>query len=158
MGPLPYGCVGGLLEPLTGVGMPSDAARQPLPTIDADIDEDRIELDYAGAAAGPFSGNQSGARPAERIQDYAATVAAVEYRVGDHGDRLDSGMQAKLALRGAVQGILADVMPDVGSMLPIPAKRYVVDVCSPTDLEHEDEFMLRAIEGPHPCVALAPDA
>src|SRR5262245_36161180 len=34
--------------------MESGAAGQPLPALDADLDEDRIEFDHTGAASSPF--------------------------------------------------------------------------------------------------------
>src|SRR5262245_45286223 len=101
-------------------------AGQPLPALDADVDEDRIELDDTGAAAGPFCRYQRRAGAAEGIEDHAATVGAVADRVGNHGDRLNSRMEGKLALRCPVQCVLADVVPDVGPVPAIAPERHVV--------------------------------
>ena len=122
--------------------MARGAAGQPLPALDADVDEDRIELDHASAAAGPLRRNQGRPGAAEGIEDQAAAVGAVADRVCDHRHRLDRRVQGKLALRGAAQCVLADVVPDIGPVPPIPPERDVVDVRALAHLEHEDELML----------------
>ena len=122
--------------------MERGTAGQPLPALDADVDEDRIELDHAGAAAGPFRRNQGRAGAAEGIEDQAAAVGAIADRVRDHGDRLDGRVQGQLALRGAVQRVLADIVPDIGPVSAIPPERDIVDVRALSDLEHEDELVL----------------
>src|SRR5439155_9383424 len=102
----------------TAVGVERGTASQPLPALDAGVDEDRIELDHTGAAADPFRRYQRRAGAAEGIKDHAAAVGAVADRVGNHGDRLYRRMEGKLALRGTIQRVLADILPDIG---PVPA-------------------------------------
>ena len=75
---------------------------QALPTLDADVDEDRIELDHTRAASSPFSRDKGRPGTAEWIEDQAAAVRTIADRISDHGDRLDGRMQGKLAFYGAV--------------------------------------------------------
>jgi len=44
------------------------AAGQPLPALDADVDEERINLNQPGAAARPFRRNQCRAGSAKRFE------------------------------------------------------------------------------------------
>ena len=67
-------------------------------------------------------------------------------------------MQGKLALRGAVQGVLADIVPDVGPMPTIAPERHVVDVRGAADLADKNELVLGTIERAHAGVRLVPDA
>src|SRR5262245_35812215 len=142
----------------TAVGVERGTAGQPLPALDAGIDEDRIELDDTGAAAGPFCRYQRRAGAAKGIEDHAAAVGTVADRVGNHGDWLDGRMEGKLALRCPVQCVLADIVPNIGPVPAIAPERYVVDVRSRADLEHEDELVLGTIERAHAGIRLVPDA
>src|SRR5439155_22889456 len=142
----------------TAVGVERGTASQPLPALDAGVDEDQIELDHTGAAADPFRRNRRRAGAAEGIEDHATAVGAVADRVGNHGDRLDGRMEGKLALRCPVQRVLADIIPDVGPVPAMAPERHVVDMRGRADLEHEDELVLGTIERAHAGIGLVPDA
>src|SRR6266550_784827 len=145
-------------ERLPTVGMDCGPAGEPLPALNADIDEGRLEFDNACAAPGSFGGDQRGAGAAKGIKDQPATVGAVADRVGDHGHRLDRGVQSELARGGAVQGILTDIVADVAAMPAIAPECDIIDVRPLAHLEHVDELVLRAVQRPHAGVALVPDA
>src|SRR5215472_2101341 len=49
------------------------------------------------------------------------------------------------------------VRPDIAAVAAIDAKLYVVAMPTRTQLEHENELMLRAIKAAHSSVGLGPD-
>ena len=109
-------------------GADSRPAREVLPTFDRDVDVARINLDQAGSAPRLLGGDQGGAGAPERIEDDAVAVGTIPNRIGDKGDGFDRGVQRQLALRRAVQDVLAGIVPDVRSIPAEAAEFYIVDV------------------------------
>ena len=72
------------------------AAGQPLPALDAGVDENRIELDQSGPAAGPFRRNQRRPGAAKGIEDHAAAVGTVADRVAIIATGFTVGCRASL--------------------------------------------------------------
>src|SRR5262249_2726019 len=101
----------GVTKRLAAIGTDRRPRCKPLPALDADIDEVRVELDDPGPAAGSFSGDQGGADAAKRVEDHSVAVGAVADRVRDHGDGLHRRVQRQFAFGGSVQRILADIVP-----------------------------------------------
>lgn len=65
------------------------AAGVRLPPAHGGIDVERIQFQGIGTAAGDLGGDDGAAAAGERVEDDAAAVGAVAYRVGDQRNRLD---------------------------------------------------------------------
>jgi len=79
------------------------------------------------------------ARQERRHHSCAVAVRAIADRIRNHRHRFDGRMQGKLASSRSVQRILADIVPHIGPVPPMPAERHIVDMGSLANLEHEYE-------------------
>jgi len=109
----------------------------------------RIELDQSPSASRLFGCDQSAADPAKRVKHNAMTIRAIPDRIYDERDRLCRRMQRQLAFSRSVEGILARIIPHIGSVTAMTAKFDVVDMRTLAVLEDEDELVLGPVKRTH---------
>jgi hypothetical protein len=71
-------------------------AREFLEPIDRGIDVNRVKFYDVGATSGLLGCDDGRADAAEAVEDDAAALRTIHYRIGDHGDRLDRRVHRQL--------------------------------------------------------------
>jgi hypothetical protein len=66
-------------------------------------------------------------------------------------------MHLKLGVPVFAESVYPSVVPDIATVAAEPAELHIVDVRRVAVLENEHEFVLRAVETPHPGIGLCPD-
>src|SRR5450432_551859 len=130
-----------------------------VPATNCGVDIQRIEFHAVTDASRTFGGEQSRPAAEEGIKNYIAAIRTVEDRIGDHGYWLHGRMQSEEIAFFAFLAEIdhAGIIPNVGSIAAKLPKLDVVPMRSFAMLEHEDQFVLAAIERTHSSVALHPD-
>jgi len=109
-------------------------------------------------AADLFSRYDSGTAARKGIKDDRTAPRAVAHCVRVHRDRLHGRMHLELVHPAGSETRHAGVTPHVGSRPAARAKAKIVQVRRAALLEHEDEFVLRAIKTALSPVAFDPNA
>ena len=122
------------------------------------VDVVRINLDAVSTSPGLFGSDQRGAAAGEGVQNDPAAVRAIEDGVGDERDRFDRRMHGKLGVPLLAEGVHAGIGPDIGAVASEAAQFDIVDVAGSAVFEHEDQFVLGAVEATHAGIGLGPDA
>src|SRR5262249_14676789 len=117
----------------------------------------RVELDQSRQAAGLLGRDQGRAGPAKRIEYDLTAPGAVLDRLCDQRHRLDGRMHRQVFAPPGSPRVDPGIVPDVGAIAPAVAEPKSVGVCGGADLEHENEFVLAAVERPHAAIGLVPD-
>src|ERR1700693_4257790 len=134
------------------------AAGAPLPSPDGDLEIARIELDPNAGSPGVLGSDQGRTRPEEGIEHEIAAAGDVFERVNDHQHRLHRWVHFEQLHPISAKAIDAAICPNIGARAAVLAQLKVVEMRRGAKLQHEDEFVLRAIESPHPRVRFGPNA
>src|SRR5580692_11493753 len=139
--------------------MKSAPAAQLLPAADDRVDVAGVELQPVASPAGTLGGDQCRAAAEEGVEHDVAASRGVEDRVGDHRHRFDRRVERQeiALLAAAGEGVGPGIAPDIAPVAPELAELDVVAVPTAAVLEHEDKFVLAAVERAHPAIVLDPD-
>src|SRR5947208_5713191 len=103
------------------------AAGQPLPALDADVDEDRIELNHSSTTTRLLRRNKGCPGATEGVENQATTIRTVADRISNHGHWFDRRVQGEFAFGATVQSILARIVPDIAPMPAVAPEGDIVD-------------------------------
>src|SRR5262249_8651827 len=108
-------------------------------------------------SSGLLSCDQGGATTSKDVENDATALGAIEDRVGYQSYRFNGRVHGKFGISIAAKGVEACVVPDIASVSTKATQFNVVDMWGAALLEHEDQFMLRAVKASHASVGLRPD-
>ena len=93
-----------------------------------------------------------------RRMDRAQDRSGARQNVSDERNRFDGGVGSEFVKPAGFKRIHPGIIPNIGSVAPVPAEFDVIDMGHATDFEYGDEFVFGAVKRSHATVVLVPDA